>query len=347
MDEQCYAGVWSNVDGNVRIPLISEFDENISAQILLKDVTALSFAYSTYLSVSGDAIPIIYGNPTTKVNSSEGLLNMNGTEAVAGAIYQNEKGGKILALGSTGVLAYTLDQDEIRFAKNILNWVLGPKILEDTTPPEINITELENPYINVGEVTISWSASDNTKVSYFVIYLDGALEGTVSATTTEYTLSNLDNGNHVARVYAVDNASLYSYDEITFTIDTEKPSITVISPESGSSVYAGEINLEFNLSDLTGIAKVEIYIDGQLNKTINNPGNHVVTSITITELGEHTITVIAYDLAGNSNSAIIDITVVEKPSQGPIPAGFGIYIIIAVVAIVAAIIGYVVYSKRK
>jgi len=337
----------ANIGGNVNITKLSTFSEAIIAQVLLKDVTYLAFSYSTYLNVSGEAIPIIYGNPTTKVNTSEGLLDINDEDIIAGAVYQNNEGGKILALGSTGVLAY-LGTDETKFVENILNWVLGSKIYEDTTTPTIEISPLENQYISATEVTISWDATDNKEISYFVIYLDGNLETIVDSSVNEYTFSDLSDGNHVARVYAVDIASLFSYDEISFTIDTNAPTINVVSPEPGSSVYAGEIPLVFNLSDESGILKVEIYIDGQLNKTIENPGNNVETSIYIEELGDHTITIVAYDLAGNMNSKIIDITVVEKPSPGPGPTGINIYyILIASIIVVGAIVGYVVYSRRK
>lgn len=335
----------SNLDGNERIPLLSNFDDSIIARILLNDVSSLAFSYSTYLSVSGEAIPIIYGNPTTQVNTSQGFLDLSGEEIIVAAVYENDNGGKILALSSTGLLAYDLDEEDIKFSENIMTWVLGPKIYLDETPPTISINPLETEYINVGEVTVSWNASDNSGIDYFVIYLNEKYIATVDASVSEYTFSNLEDGSYVAKIYAVDIASLYSFDEVVFTVDTQGPLINIISPEPGSEVYVGEITLNFTLSDATGISKVEIYIDGQLNKTIENPGEEVVTQIYIEETGEHTITIIAYDLAGNSNSKMIDITVVERPKA---PVGVNIYyILIGAIIIVIAIIGYIVYARRK
>ena len=335
----------NNVEDNVRIPKLTEFGEDVLAQILTQELDYVAFSYSTYLNVSDLAIPVIYGNPTTYVNTTEGKTNITGRMIVAAAAYENQNGGKIIALGGSGTLAYELDPQNAKFAENILNWVLGPTLLGDTEKPTIEIQPLPKEYFNVRDVTISWNATDNVGVSFFIIYCDGALVGTVGAATNEYTIRDLDDGTHIVRIYAVDKASLYNYDEISFVVDTVSPTITPVSPQSGDTVYQGNITLEFDLSDETGVAYVEIYIDGVLNKTIENPGTHVVTWIIIEELGDHTITIVAYDLAGNSNSVIIDITVVKRPTPGPTISPM--LIVAVIIVVVIGILGYVAYARRK
>ena len=334
-----------NVDDRNWHPLLSRFGESISAKILTKDVEALDFAYSTYLIVSDPADPIIYGNPSSYVNTSEGRLDISGTDIVAAAIYEDPSGGRIIALGGSYVLAYKLDENEMKFATNILRMVLGPYYWEDLEAPNISIVPPEKPYLKVRDIQITWNASDNKELSFFVIYLDGKFIDLVGSSVNTYTIRNMTDGQHVVRIYAVDIASLYAYDEITFTVDTIAPRITPITPKSGDTVYQGNITLEFDLSDETGIAYVEIYIDGVLNKTIENPGTHVATWIIIEELGDHTITIVAYDLAGNSNSVIIDITVVKRPTPGPTISPM--LIIAIVIVVVIGILGYVVYARRK
>ncbi|MDA3882236.1 MAG: glycoside hydrolase family 9 protein [Bacteroidales bacterium] len=90
--------------------------------------------------------------------------------------------------------------------------------------------------ITLDSFSISWGASsDNTGVTEYEIYLDGALYETASGTTTSTTISNLDcNTDYTVKIRAKDaagNISDFNTEATTTTNNVETPIITNSTPE--------------------------------------------------------------------------------------------------------------------
>jgi chitodextrinase len=92
--------------------------------------------------------------------------------------------------------------------------------------------------------------------------------------------------------------------------DTTAPTVTINSPVNGASITsAKKINISASATDDNVVIKLELYIDGQLKTTVTTPTlsynwniNRNVAS------GNHTITVKAYDQAGNIGSSTVTVT---------------------------------------
>ncbi len=215
----------------------------------------------------------------------------------------------------------------------------------DEVPPNVQVVEpANNTYTSETSVTIEWSVDDPV-VAYIgniTIYVDGTKIATVPGDTTSYTLT-LSEGVHVIEIKAFSKATVGST-KIVLTVDLSGPEITLVEPANGSTLSSGTFSLVLNISDLTSIQKVEVYIDGALyytNSTINSKEATLTIQVENLGSGQHTITVKAYDIVGNSSEENYVVTV-----RGGL--GASVYLIIGVVVIVAVgVVAYFFFKRRS
>ncbi|MHA1610019.1 MAG: Ig-like domain-containing protein [Candidatus Njordarchaeales archaeon] len=320
-------------------PILSVFADNILAKLLSAGVSSVLAQGCTYLNVSSPAVPILLGNPTSYgVNATGDPSGINGTDLIAAAAVELASGGKLFAMGGTLPFAYTENPEyNHRFIDNIIRWLIGPRALNDFEPPEITITTpAEGSYLAAQTVTVKWSVTDATGANVTMIYLDDALLAVLTGGETSYTLTDLAEGSHTVKIVVYDKGYLSSEATVMFTIDITKPTVTIIAPQEGAKLRPGNITVKFNATDNIGIDKIEIYLDGELVATL--PGTANETSIAVAP-GEHTISVVVYDLAGNQASALVRVIV-----QAPPPPSWGI--IAGGVIVVVIIIGVLLYFYR-
>lgn len=103
-------------------------------------------------------------------------------------------------------------------------------------------------------------------------------------------------------------------------IDTQAPTVQITNPGNGSQINQS-IVIEANATDAAGVAKLEFYIDGQRVATKTaSPYTFNWNTASVTD-GQHTIKVVATDIAGRSSeqSATVTFTKIIPPadSQGP------------------------------
>jgi hypothetical protein len=136
-------------------------------------------------------------------------------------------------------------------------------------------------------------------------------------------------------------SSYYSYS----VIDTTNPLVSITSPEADTTVF-GLITITMSATDPgSGIARIEISVDGtEVTELTSQPFSYSWNTTLVTD-GEHTITVTAYDTAGNQATDSINIDVLNYTTpQPPIP-GFPIEAIILV--LVTILVGILVYRRRR
>jgi len=75
--------------------------------------------------------------------------------------------------------------------------------------------------------TLTYRVSDGT----VVVTVDGATVNKVSGNR----LDTLGDGSHTVRVEAVNTSNYSDYDEVTFTVDTTPPTVSISSPISGAT----------------------------------------------------------------------------------------------------------------
>lgn len=138
---------------------------------------------------------------------------------------------------------------------------------------------------------------------------------------------------------------VYIDDVVITGIDVTKPTITIINPSTDSIVTSSDVSISWVGSDVTsGIERYEVKLDngswtniGDLNSTtLNNVGD-----------GSHSVTVRAYDKAGNYDDTSVTFTVNTDPfsMSGPYK-GLPLFLLILVVIIIAVLALWIVLRKK-
>ena len=129
--------------------------------------------------------------------------------------------------------------------------------------------------------------------------------GTNTSTTIECTLPN---GIYAVYIKAVDKAGNYNVSRLVLIVDRETPSISVLEPQNNTYISVTTITVSWSISDnMDAFSKIRIdtgewiYVDRALSYQ---------TSLSE---GQHTIEIMAIDLAGNTNITSITIYIDTTP----------------------------------
>jgi hypothetical protein len=99
-----------------------------------------------------------------------------------------------------------------------------------------------------------------------------------------------------------------NFSTVPYFRDTTPPTVAVTSPHSGA-VVSDTVTLQAQADDDVGVAKVEFYVDDELVQTDTVNAYQLSFNTRQVANGTHTLTVLAYDWAGNVGQASIDFTV--------------------------------------
>ena len=162
-------------------------------------------------------------------------------------------------------------------------------------------------------------------------------------------LTGIPDGMHVIRVYVlaqgeiVDPFHWYTFETVgyswvDFTIDTTPPSVSVfpIGNVSYAESEVPEVPLIFTLNE--SASKISYVLDGRDNVTVD--GNTTLSGLSN---GEHSVTVFAWDAAGNVGcSETVAFTVAEPEAFPALPV---VAVSSASIAVVGA--GLLVYFRKR
>ncbi len=190
----------------------------------------------------------------------------------------------------------------------------------DVTPPTISLTNPANNATVSSTITLAADASDNVGVTSVQFTLDGVNLGapvTASLYQAFWNTLSASIGTHTLGAIAKDAAgNTGTAGNITVTVvrtptDTTPPTIFITSPVTSSTVSA-PLTVNVTASDNVGVARVELYVDGNLRSTATGTPYAFPLATTTLTLGTHILTGKAYDAAGNfgATSAVV-ITVVR------------------------------------
>lgn len=188
-------------------------------------------------------------------------------------------------------------------------------------------------------VSITAAGADETSgIATREYRIDGPTLGTWQTTTGTFSVPD---GTHTVEVRTTDNAGLVSAVEtMTLKVDATAPVLTGLTPTG--TVTTSSVTVYWTGTDATsGIADYKVAVDGG---TATSTGTTNSTTLTLSD-GEHTITVTATDVAGNTISSDLTLTV---STAGAGPSGIDTTtIIIIVVVVAAAALGAVWFLMRR
>jgi chitodextrinase len=131
-------------------------------------------------------------------------------------------------------------------------------------------------------------------------------------------------GNHTIQVKATDpSGNIGSSTLETVTVADQTPPTAAITSPANSSLVKGVVTVTANATDNTGgsgVAKVELYVDGVLKATDTTSPYSFSWDTTAATNATHQLTVIAYDKASPANtitSSAVAVTVDNSPPTTP------------------------------
>jgi uncharacterized protein (DUF2249 family) len=180
--------------------------------------------------------------------------------------------------------------------------------LVDTAAPLVTLNlPANNTIFNVTNVNFNFTATDNILLPMNCkLFIDNALTAsnpsTPNNTLTNFFVIGVADGDHYWRVECTDNASNTGISQSrNFTVDTDAPNVTLVSPANGTVFTISSVNLTFNSTDTVHTsAFCSLYIDGiinQVNSSVLNGTNTNFTASSIAD-GNHTWRVECTDAAG-------------------------------------------------
>jgi len=92
--------------------------------------------------------------------------------------------------------------------------------------------------------------------------------------------------------------------------DTTPPVVSISSPTTAASI-SGSVAINANASDDAGVTRVEFSVDGSLIATDTSAPYSTTWNAEASLLGLHSITVKAFDAAGNSSMNTVTSTVID------------------------------------
>ncbi len=175
----------------------------------------------------------------------------------------------------------------------------------DTTPPSVTIATPGADSTVSGSVKVDVTARDNIGVTQVNLHLDGAFYASDlrSPYSFYWDTTQVANGPHTLTARATDaagnvgtSASIPVF--VNNGTQTMPPSVTITSVTFGRN----ELNVCVAVPDNGGVAKVELYVDGQLRSTDTTTPYTFSLNIQWLPSGTHTLEARAYDAAGNVGS---------------------------------------------
>ena len=198
---------------------------------------------------------------------------------------------------------------------------------KDTTPPTVSISAPSAGATLVGTILVSGSASDNVGVANVAVSLDGGTyQPAVGTTNWSYSLDTKARSDapHTITVRAKDAAANQALASVSLTFknsDTTPPAVTIAAPTAGATVR-GSISISGSTSDPGGgVAGVAVSVDGGPPSPAAGASPWLASlDTTRFQDGVHAIAATATDLAGNSTTANVTVTVDNRDLTPPFVA---------------------------
>lgn len=198
----------------------------------------------------------------------------------------------------------------------------GPPAGSDTTAPAVTVNAV--PAVVGGVITLTANASDNVGVVGVQFLIDGApwgAEDNAAPWSVEVNTDLLSSGSHTASARARDAAGNIGVSAaVSFIVDNGRPVVTITSPAAGASVK-GTFTASATVTDRNAITGVQFLIDDQPRgaELKSAPYTMTIDAASLTP-GNHKLSVVARDVAGNQGTASITFTVqaAVTPPQEPV-----------------------------
>jgi hypothetical protein len=194
--------------------------------------------------------------------------------------------------------------------------------VRDTTPPTVSVTVPTEGATVSGNVILTANATDDALMSRVEFFVDGQSVGTSGTSSTSpygysWNSRSVSNGAHTLTAKAHDAAGNTALSAPrAFTVDNDlTPPVTGLTSPAPGAALAGWVSLQASASDDRGMGRVEFLVDGTRVASVTAPPYVATWDSHAVGNGSHTLTVKAYDAAGNATtSAAVAVSVAQPGS---------------------------------
>jgi PKD repeat protein len=221
-------------------------------------------------------------------------------------------------------------------------------VLMQTTPDTVPPVANAGPDLVVNEdTTVTFDGSRSTDnvgiASYTWTFMDGTMQTLQGVTATHVFATP---GTYIVSLTVRDADGNVGTDTVTVTVrDVTPPTVTISSPSDGASI-PGSTVIVTSAADNVAVVRVEFLVDGvSVGNDTTAPFEWSIAGGSLRD-GNHTLTVIAFDAAGNSASATVRVKVTNVPGGnglGPLEVGG----FIAILALIAGIVVVLFLIARR
>lgn len=285
-------------------------------------------ASSTIYVVKADTMPptLSITSPTASSTVS-GLVSISASATDTSGISRVEFSVDGVLLSTDTTLPYTAVWDATNLAHNSSHSIMAKAYdnagnittrnvsvtVVDVVSPVVSITSPTASSTVSGIVQIDASATDNTVISRVEFYVNSVLlstDTTAPYTATWDTTGLPHNSYGTILVKAYDVAENQSSQTVGVSVsDVTAPNLTITAPLNGATVTRSKnTTITATSTDLSGISKVEFYVNNVLKCTDTTASYSCVWAVPSARNTSYTIRAKSYDLAGNTTEKSIVVT---------------------------------------
>lgn len=194
-------------------------------------------------------------------------------------------------------------------------------VFNEITPPTVSIAAPLNNDTVVGTVSITANASDTSGIARVEFYVDGALQGTKTASPYSFDWNTMIIAEKMYSIYVkgfdtVGNEAQSTTIQVTVSHDIIAPTVSIDS-QINNMVLRGNITVSVTAADDatgTGIDRVELYANDEFKAVSNSAPYTLIWNSGLDTDAPYTVYARAYDKSGNfTNSSIVNVTLDNTP----------------------------------
>ncbi|MEM4397195.1 MAG: CARDB domain-containing protein [Candidatus Woesearchaeota archaeon] len=184
------------------------------------------------------------------------------------------------------------------------------RLLNVSAPPSVVLNYPNNNHFqNQQNITLYYTPSDNMNLSVCELFVDNIYNQSnteiINNQQNTFELSNLIEKTYFWAVRCNDTSNLSAFSETrNFTIDLTKPTIYLLQPNNGDTIYGRWTNFNFSVIDNYDFnLTCNITVDGSVKASNLNVLNNTATnfSVNVSDEGLHTYYITCIDDATNFN----------------------------------------------